>query len=79
VKKHFSLWGGVKEVLKRRAKVRQLKSDLVFLNDAGDEVSREALRYVFKKACNKAGIDELRHTFATRLAQAGVDLYIVQS
>jgi|Deesub1362A_J573_1020465.scaffolds.fasta_scaffold00319_19 integrase len=46
-------------------------------------ISDRSLRVAFAKALKKAGIQDfkfhdLRHTFATRLVQAGVDLYTVQ-
>lgn len=46
-------------------------------------MSVRSLREVFEKALNKAGINDfhfhdLRHTFATRLVQNGVDLYKVK-
>jgi len=46
-------------------------------------VSFRCLRQGFEKACSRAGLDnftfhDLRHTFATRLVQNGVDLYKVK-
>jgi integrase len=46
-------------------------------------VSARCLRQGFEKACSRAGLDDftfhdLRHTFATRLVQNGVDLYKVK-
>lgn len=46
-------------------------------------VTRAALKDAFSRAVKKAGLEnlhfhDLRHTFATRLVQAGVDLYSVQ-
>lgn len=63
-------------MLLRRAKVRHI-SGRVF------PVNASEVRYAFDKAVRKAGIKDfrfhdLRHTFATRLVQAGVDLYTVQ-
>lgn len=48
-----------------------------------DGVSPSALEYYFRLAVREAGLGDLhfhdlRHTFATRLIQAGIDLYRVQ-
>lgn len=49
----------------------------------GRQISPSELEYFFKLAREKAGIQDLhfhdlRHTFATRLAQRGVELYAIQ-
>ncbi len=71
------------EVLKARAKVRSLKSDYVFFNGAGNRMDARDLLRVFYPVMRKAEVKhfrfhDLRHTFATRLVQAGVDIYTVQ-
>jgi integrase len=71
------------EVLKTRYKVRSIKSNLVFFNKMGEPLDPDNLRrsfylYVEKAEVRKCRFHDLRHTFATRLVQAGVDLYKVQ-
>jgi integrase len=72
------------EVLKARAKVRSINNDLVFFNRNGNRIDARDLLRAFYSATKKAKIENLRwhdatrHTFATRLVQAGVDLYTVQ-
>ncbi len=71
------------EVLKARAKVRSMRSNHVFFNREGKRIDAANLLRAFYIAVEKAGIakarfHDLRHTFATRLVQAGVDLYKVQ-
>jgi len=56
---------------------------LVFLNPTGQAVNIHELRSAFEKALDNAGINnfrfhDLRHTFVTRLAQNGVDLFTIQ-
>lgn len=70
-------------VLKEKAKLRSLKTDLVFCSKVFTSMESGHLRRSFRLALDKARIDDfhfhdLRHTFATRLVQAGVDLYKVQ-
>ncbi len=60
-------------------KVRNIK-DLVFVSSAGTKMDASNLRRNFFKVLKKAEIEnfefhDLRHTFATRLAQSGIDIY----
>lgn len=70
-------------VLKEKAKVRCLQTDRVFPSKTFTPLEGSHLRRSFRLALGKARIEDchfhdLRHTFATRLVQAGVDLYKVQ-
>ncbi len=67
-------------VLEKKLKVKSLKNDYVFLNRHGGKVNHNSLRNVFHKLIRSAGIDnfrlhDMRHTFATRMAQRGIDIY----
>ncbi len=73
----------VLEVLKARYKVRSIKSNIVFYNSGGTAWDGRNVLRAFTAAVKDAEIahcrfHDLRHTFATRLVQAGVDLYKVQ-
>jgi len=73
----------VLDILKARHKVRSIKSSRVFFNNEGETRDASNLRRAFNIALKKAGIQkcrfhDLRHTFATRLVQSGIDLYKVQ-
>ena len=70
-------------LLTEKAKVRHIKTALVFPSRAGTRLDPNHLRRALRPAMTKAGImnchfHDLRHTFATRLVQSGVDLYKVQ-
>jgi integrase len=73
----------VLSVLKQKSKVRSLRTDLVFCSQVFTSMESGHLRRSFRLALGRAKIEDfhfhdLRHTFATRLVQAGVDLYKVQ-
>ena len=73
----------VQNVMKERAKVRSLQTDIVFPSQAHTTLEGSHLRRAFRRALKKARIHDfrfhdLRHTFATRLIQLGADLYKVQ-
>lgn len=73
----------VLDVLKTRYKVRAIKSNLVFYDSEGKEFDGRHVLKVFTRTVKLAKLahcrfHDLRHTFATRLVQAGVDLYKVQ-
>ena len=72
----------VLDVLRARDKVRHING-YVFYNGNGNRIDARNLLRGYYAARKKAGLEDvrfhdLRHTFATRLAQAGVDLYKVQ-
>ena len=68
------------DILAEKSKIRNIKYDFVFTSRIGTKINCHNLRRIFKIAVKKAGIQDirfhdLRHTFATRLAQSGVDIY----
>lgn len=72
------------QILLERAKVRHFKCDHIFYIGNGTRINPRNLLRAFHEASRRAGLSEvlrfhdLRHTWATRLIQAGVDLYTVQ-
>jgi integrase len=71
------------EMLKDKAKVRSIRTDLVFPSQAFTIIDKCNVGKAFRLAREKAKVEDfrfhdLRHTFATRLVQAGKDLYQVQ-
>ena len=71
------------QVLTSQAKVRRLGDDLVFFTSNGTGYTARNVIRSFANACRLARVDnfrfhDLRHTFATRLIHAGVDMYTVQ-
>ena len=70
-------------ILIRRDTVRSIQNGFVFYNGNGNIIDRGNLSRAFRSAVKKAGIEkfrfhDLRHTFATRLIQNGVDIYTIQ-
>ena len=70
-------------MLKEKTTLRSLRTELVFCSQVFTPMESGHLRRALRLALSKAQIDDfhfhdLRHTFATRLVQAGVDLYKVQ-
>ncbi len=71
------------KILTERNRVQSIRSDFVFFSKAGTQLDGDNLHRAFCKAKKKARLEDfrfhdLRHTFATRLVQAGVDIYKVQ-
>lgn len=69
-------------ILEEKARIRSLKTKLVFVNTVGKKIGTSWVLKHFIIAREKAGLGDLhfhdlRHTFATRLAQRGVDLYTI--
>jgi integrase len=69
------------ELLIKRSKVIPI-SGYVFSTGKGTRITARNLSRAFDKAVKKANVsnfrfNDLRHTFATRLVQAGVDIYKV--
>ncbi len=66
-----------------RSNIRSLKGDFVFTHPAKRKINFHTLRTAFEAAVEKAKIGnfhfhDLRHTFASRLAQSGTDPYTIQ-
>ena len=71
------------ELLKAKAKVRSIKTDLVFHTKTHKAIDGCNVGRAFRIALKKAKIEDfrfhdLRHTAATRMVQNGVDIYKVQ-
>jgi integrase len=72
----------VLEILKSKDRVRNI-SGYVFTSQTGNKIDARNLLRAFYAARKKAGLEDvrfhdLRHTFATRLVQAGINLYVVK-
>ncbi len=70
-------------ILKKKSSIRRLGCDLVFHTSNGTKYLARNVHEAFVSACKTAKVEnfrfhDLRHTFATRLVHAGVDLYTVQ-
>ncbi len=71
------------EILIEKNKVRHLHSNLVFHTVKGTRITNRNLERAFTNTLKKVNIEnlrfhDLRHTFASRLAMAGKDLYLIQ-
>jgi len=71
------------DVLKTRIRIRYIQSNFVFCNSNGKKMSGRNLARGFYSATKKVGLQgvrfhDLRHTWASRMVQAGVDIYKVQ-
>ena len=69
------------DLLKKRARAGKM-SGYVFCDENWGMIKADKLKKAFRKSVKESGIahfrfHDLRHTFATRLVQAGVDLYQV--
>ena len=70
------------EVIEKMSKVRNIKNDYVFRNRDGGKVNPISLGAAFRRSLEKAKITDfrfhdLRHCFATRLVQKGIDIYTI--
>ena len=67
-----------------RSELMTIKSDLLFFNYKGEEMSRQGFFKFIKKLAKECGITKeisphtIRHSFATHLLEGGTDLRIVQ-
>jgi integrase len=67
-------------ILESKARVMNIRSKIVFHSKCGTKIDKHNLRRAFVITKERSGVEDftfhgLRHTFATRLAQSGVDLY----
>ncbi|MBI2470201.1 MAG: site-specific integrase [Planctomycetes bacterium] len=68
------------DILTQKSKVRNIKNDFVFTSCVGTKIDSDNFRRSINGVLKRVGIEgvtphTLRHTFATRLAQRGIDIY----
>jgi integrase/recombinase XerD len=79
--KHIRIYA---DSVRRHLDIKPASRDLVFLNQRGSGLSRQAVFQLIKKLADSAGIQKtisphtFRHSFATHLVEAGADLRAVQ-
>ena len=83
LKKVIPMNDPVFSLLKEKSKVRLIKNEWVFPNSVGGLWDKTKIDKIFRRILLKTEIEDfrfhdLRHTFATRLVQSGVDLYKIQ-
>ncbi|MEJ2008859.1 MAG: site-specific integrase [Acidobacteriota bacterium] len=71
------------ETLKSVLKKRRVLSPFIFCDEKGRPHDSKAVSMAFRRACKKAGVEnlrlhDLRHDFASNLLQSGVDIYTVR-
>lgn len=68
------------DILMEKSKIRNIKHNLVFTSSVGTKIDSDNLGRAIESVLEKVDIQDfhfhdLRHTFATRLAQRGIDIY----
>jgi integrase len=71
------------ETLSARLKIRHLRKSFVFCDGQGNPFTPDMVTTAFRRACRRAAIEnfrfhDLRHDFASKLIQSGVDIYTIR-
>ena len=70
------------DILMEKSKIMNIRHDFVFTSKVGTKIDSDNRRRAFESVLEKTDIQDfhlhdLRHTFASRLAQKGLDIYTI--